>query len=87
VKLYLVAFEVGTLVGCIYVVLNVRSQVPQIVALVGLLGVLLGEQIVPMVKKIIAKEPVTVAWSKQHCSELAFGQLPSVSTSSKKLAS
>mgnify|MGYP000632601126 CR=1 FL=1 len=43
-KLYLISLAVGLLVGVIYGVLNVRSPAPPVIALVGLLGILIGEQ-------------------------------------------
>ena len=53
-KLYLIALGVGLLVGVIYALLNVRSPAPPVVALVGLLGILVGEQIPPLARKVIA---------------------------------
>lgn len=50
-KLYLASLAAGILVGIIYGVLNVRSPAPPIVALVGLLGILLGEQLPPLLKQ------------------------------------
>lgn len=49
-KPYVIALAVGILVGVIYGLLNVRSPAPPYVALLGLLGMLLGEQAVPFVK-------------------------------------
>jgi len=49
-KAYVIALAVGLLVGVIYGLLNVRSPAPPYVALLGLLGILLGEQAVPVVK-------------------------------------
>lgn len=49
-KVYVIALAVGLLVGVIYGLLNVRSPAPPYVALLGLLGILLGEQAVPTVK-------------------------------------
>ena len=49
-RLYIVSLGAGLLVGIIYSLLNVRSPAPPAVALVGLLGILVGEQIVPMAK-------------------------------------
>ena len=43
-KIYLMSLSVGVLVGVIYSLLNVRSPAPPVVALVGLLGILIGEQ-------------------------------------------
>lgn len=45
VKIYLISLAVGVLAGVLYGLLNVRSPAPPIVALVGLLGILLGEQV------------------------------------------
>lgn len=42
-KMYLLSLGVGLLVGVLYYVLNVRSPAPPIVALVGLLGMVVGE--------------------------------------------
>jgi XapX domain-containing protein len=47
-KDYIAALAAGTLVGVIYGLINVRSPAPPIVGLVGLLGILLGEQAVPL---------------------------------------
>ncbi|MDH4611574.1 DUF1427 family protein [Pseudomonas sp. BN102] len=51
-KIYLLSLATGVLVGSIYAVLGVRSPAPPIIALVGLLGILLGEQLVPFAKRI-----------------------------------
>ena len=47
-KVYVLSLGAGLLVGVIYSLLNVRSPAPPLVALVGLLGILAGEQIVPV---------------------------------------
>jgi len=47
-KPYLISLGAGLLVGIVYSVLNVRSPAPPVIALVGLLGILAGEQIVPL---------------------------------------
>jgi len=75
-KLYLVSASVGLLVGVIYGLLNVRSPAPPVVALVGLLGILVGEQVVPLAKRLLSSEPVTGAWTRQQCVPHIFGQLP-----------
>lgn len=41
---FLVALTAGILVGSLYALLRVRSPAPPLVALVGLLGILIGEQ-------------------------------------------
>jgi XapX domain-containing protein len=40
----LISFVAGTLLGVVYGVIKVKSPAPPIVALVGLLGMVLGEQ-------------------------------------------
>ncbi|RYF93285.1 MAG: DUF1427 family protein [Caulobacteraceae bacterium] len=59
---YAIALAVGLLVGVIYGLLKVRSPAPPYVALVGLLGILLGEQAVPTVKHWLGL-PVRIAAS------------------------
>jgi XapX domain-containing protein len=75
-RLYAASLAVGVLVGIIYGLLNVRSPAPPVIALIGLFGILLGEQIVPMAKRLIAKEPVNVGWVRTQCVPHVFGQLP-----------
>ncbi|MGD0426620.1 MAG: DUF1427 family protein [Candidatus Acidiferrales bacterium] len=43
-KALLISFVVGTLVGVLYGVIRVKSPAPPIIALVGLLGMVIGEQ-------------------------------------------
>jgi XapX domain-containing protein len=76
VKLYLLSLGAGVLVGVIYSLLHVRSPAPPLVALVGLLGILIGEQIVPFGTRLMAGIPVHAAWHKADCAEHLFGQLP-----------
>ena len=82
-KPYLLSLGAGLLVGVIYSLLNVRSPAPPVIALIGLLGVLLGEQIVPLVKRAIGNEPVTMTWMRERCSQHVFGELPSASSEEK----
>lgn len=59
-KIYLVSLGAGLLVGLIYHLLGVRSPAPPMVALLGLLGILLGEQMIPTAKRLTAHAaPVT----------------------------
>jgi XapX domain-containing protein len=51
--MYLISLGAGLLVGAIYSLLGVRSPAPPVVALIGLLGMLAGEQIVPVAKRLI----------------------------------
>ncbi len=80
-KMYLLSLGTGLLVGAIYGLINVRSPAPPVIALLGLMGILLGEQAVPLVKRVFAaKEPVTVSWVKAQCGEHLFGELPGKAT-------
>lgn len=75
-KLYLVSLAAGLLVGVIYGLINVRSPAPPVIALVGLLGILVGEQIVPIARRLIAREGLTIGWLQRECGEHVFGHLP-----------
>jgi len=55
-KTYCVSLAVGVLVGVIYALLQVRSPAPPIIALVGLLGMVLGEQIPSLIQQAWVKE-------------------------------
>ena len=55
-KLYVFSFGAGILVGVIYYLLNVRSPAPPVVALLGLLGMLLGEQMIPLSKQFFSPQ-------------------------------
>jgi XapX domain-containing protein len=52
---YLISFGAGLLVGLVYAALDVRSPAPPVVALVGLLGILVGEQARPLVQRLRAR--------------------------------
>jgi XapX domain-containing protein len=51
---YLVSLLMGLAVGVAYGLVQVRSPAPPLIALVGLLGMVLGEQAVDMVKYHLA---------------------------------
>jgi XapX domain-containing protein len=72
---YLAALAAGLLVGVIYGVLGVRSPAPPVIALIGLLGILLGEQAVPIIKRMVAGHSITSAWTTAGCDQHVFGRL------------
>jgi XapX domain-containing protein len=43
-RAYLLSFAVGLAVGVLYAVLRVKSPAPPLIALLGLLGMVLGEE-------------------------------------------
>jgi XapX domain-containing protein len=75
-KIYLVSLGAGVLVGLIYSLLHVRSPAPPVVALIGLAGILLGEQVIPLAHHLVAGSRLAVAWRDAQCGEHLFGSLP-----------
>lgn len=79
-KMYLLSLGAGVLVGVIYSLLNVRSPAPPLVALVGLLGILVGEQVLPVAKQMLAGSGFALAWHREKCAPHIFGMLPGRNT-------
>jgi XapX domain-containing protein len=75
-KIYLLSLGAGVLVGVIYSLLHVRSPAPPVVALLGLAGILLGEQVIPIGKQLLAGTAVPAAWRQARCDSHVFGVLP-----------
>lgn len=71
--MYLVSLGAGILAGVVYGLINVRSPAPPAIALVGLLGMLLGEQVVPVAKRLIDGAPITRAWFAGECQPRITG--------------
>lgn len=66
-KVYIISLAAGLLVGVIYALLGVRSPAPPAIALIGLLGILAGEQAVPIARRLLGGQPVTTAWLRHDC--------------------
>jgi XapX domain-containing protein len=75
-RMYLLSLGAGVMVGVIYSLIDVRSPAPPLVALVGLLGILFGGQIIPVGKQMLAGSALTVAWQQSKCTSYVFGMLP-----------
>jgi XapX domain-containing protein len=75
-RLYLTSLCAGMLVGVIYSLINVRSPAPPVVAIVGLLGILFGEQVIPVGKQLLAGTSLRIAWHRSQCGAHVFGELP-----------
>jgi XapX domain-containing protein len=71
-KPYLISLAAGLLVGLVYGLLGVRSPAPPTVALIGLLGILLGEQALPIARKLVRGESV-MAYVSTDCAERVLG--------------
>jgi XapX domain-containing protein len=67
-RTYLIALGAGLLAGMLYGLLNVRSPAPPIVGLIGLLGILVGEQVPALAKRLLAGDASAQAFkeSRQH---------------------
>ena len=74
--MYLISLGAGILAGILYGLLNVRSPAPPAIALVGLLGMLIGEQVVPVAKRLIDGAPLSAAWYAQECRPKITGVTP-----------
>lgn len=75
-KLYVLSLGAGLLVGIVYSLLQVRSPAPPLVALVGLLGILLGEQVIPVGKQLLGGCAFASACDKAGSVGHVLGQLP-----------
>lgn len=82
-KVYLISLGAGILVGIIYSLIGVRSPAPPAVALIGLLGMLIGEQVLPPIKRVMAGEPVTAAWFRSECVPKITGNPPKESVAAR----
>lgn len=47
-KAYSLSLGAGLLVGIVYHLLGVKSPAPPVIALIGLAGIVLGEQVMPV---------------------------------------
>src|SRR5262245_36816012 len=75
-KPYLLSLGAGLVVGVVYSLLNVRSPAPPVIGLVGLFGMLAGEQIVPLAKRFIASQEMSASTIREYCGAHMFGRLP-----------
>jgi XapX domain-containing protein len=83
-KSYLVSLLLGLLVGVIYALFNVRSPAPPVIALVGLMGILLGEQLPPLVRQWVAPPEAPHSWLHHQIKPHMFGELPRCSADTEE---
>ncbi|MBR8477107.1 XapX domain-containing protein [Burkholderia cenocepacia] len=76
-KPYIASLLAGILAGVVYALIGVQSPAPPAVALAGLLGILVGEQILPVVRRMFDGIRLGTAWRDAKCSQHMFGALPS----------
>lgn len=75
-KLYILSLGAGLLVGIVYSLLHVRSPAPPLVALVGLLGILVGEQVIPVGRQLLHGTAFSTACNATQATRHVLGQLP-----------
>ncbi|KUY83416.1 XapX domain-containing protein [Burkholderia sp. RF4-BP95] len=75
-KPYTASLFAGMLAGIVYALIGVQSPAPPTVALIGLLGILVGEQILPVARRMVGGIRLGTAWSDAKCSQHMFGALP-----------
>jgi XapX domain-containing protein len=75
-KVLFVSFAVGLFVGVLYGVIRVKSPAPPIVALLGLLGMVLGEQLGGWIlaKKISVTHATSVCLVGKHWDQPSAAQ-------------
>ena len=75
-RFYIYSLGAGLLVGIVYSILHVRSPAPPMVALVGLFGILVGEQVLPVVRQLASGCSLRAVWARAECGSHMFGALP-----------
>ncbi|CAG9272433.1 conserved hypothetical protein [Paraburkholderia unamae] len=75
-KPYVLSLAAGLLAGVIYSLMGVQSPAPPIIALIGLLGMLAGEQILPLARRMLGGLKLNAAWRDAKCGQHMFGSLP-----------
>ncbi len=85
-KPYLISLLLGLLVGVIYALFKVRSPAPPVIALVGLLGILIGEQLVPIAQRLLSPQAISVSEIRADCIAHVFGELPQRAPDQPKVA-
>ncbi|RQT93267.1 XapX domain-containing protein [Burkholderia cepacia] len=73
---YIASLLAGILAGVVYALIGVASPAPPTVALAGLLGILAGEQILPVARRVLSGIQLKTAWSDAKCGQHMFGTLP-----------
>ena len=75
-KAYALSLGAGLLVGVIYGLLEVTAPAPPVVALVGLMGILIGEQVIPVGRRLLAGTRFGEACAAAGTTPHLFGELP-----------
>lgn len=85
-KIYLLSLGAGLLVGVVYSLLQVRSPAPPLVALIGLLGILVGEQVIPVGRQLLNGTPSSPPATRKKPWPTCSGNCPAASPGIKNKA-
>ncbi|WP_266181364.1 XapX domain-containing protein [Dyella humicola] len=78
-KAYILSLAAGFLIGVIYGLLKVRSPAPPVIALIGLAGILAGEQVPSLVKHLLGRHSTAAQQTTQLRRQVrphVFGEPP-----------
>src|SRR5690606_16613898 len=75
-KAWIISLVCGVAAGVLYALLDVHSPAPPVVALLGLFGMLVGEQLIPIGRRLVSREPLTLAWFRHECVPKISGTAP-----------
>ncbi|RDS97787.1 DUF1427 family protein, partial [Burkholderia contaminans] len=75
-KPYSASLFAGILAGIVYALIGVQSPAPPAVALVGLLGILAGEQILPLARRMFGGLRLGTACLHSHTNQTTVGSPP-----------
>lgn len=75
-KSYAFSLLAGILAGVVYYTIGVQSPAPPAIALAGLLGMLAGEQILPIARHVLSGLRLKAAWREAKSGQHMFGALP-----------
>ncbi|WP_312347773.1 DUF1427 family protein [Leclercia sp.] len=74
-KAWVVSLSCGILAGVIYATIDVHSPAPPVVALMGLFGMLVGEQLIPIGRRLFSRQ-LTMTWFRHECVPKISGTPP-----------
>ncbi|MFC5428798.1 DUF1427 family protein [Paraburkholderia denitrificans] len=80
-KSYAFSLLAGILAGIVYYTIGVQSPAPPAIALAGLLGMLAGEQILPIARHVLSGLRLKAAWREAKSGQHMFGALPGARSS------
>ncbi|WP_138467646.1 DUF1427 family protein [Poseidonocella sp. HB161398] len=75
-KPYLLSLGAGLAVGILYSLMQVRSPAPPVIALLGLLGMLVGEQALPAARWLVQRGEAEALLP--NAARHIFGEMPSI---------